>query len=219
MHLFKSRIIVTRKFNQTDITDMTLIQKFVIYLFATLCLTNCTGKKRDGQWGTAEINSAISQDSIYEELDKQPELFSVLERHDDLMKRTSAVAYFSGHKINMQDDRYAKFNNCRAYFFHSDTLAINIGIGNGFGGSGFIISYKNGKFNTEPYFVTDVIYPDEVEPTYKIVYQKLILDKAIYLLGDSLYGHIDFRSIEVDHKQDTTEHFGKGYFRTKVAKP
>jgi hypothetical protein len=196
---------------------MTLIKKFVIYLFAATCLTNCAGKKQDGQWDTAEINSAISQDSIYKELDKQPELYSVIERHYELMKRTSAVAYFSGHKINIQDDKYAKYNNCRAYFFHSDTLSINIGIGNGFGGQGFIISYKNGMFNTEPYFVTDVISPGEVEPTYKIVYQKLVLDKADYSSGDSLYGHIDFRSIEVDKNHDTTEHYGIGYFRTKVA--
>jgi hypothetical protein len=196
---------------------MTLIQKFVIYLFAILCLTNCAGKKQNDQWGTADINSAISQDSIYKQLDKQPELFSVPERQDDLMKRTSAVAYFSGHKINTQDDKYAKLNNCRAHFFHSETLVINIGIGNGFGGHGFIIRYKNGKFNTKPYFVTDVIYPGEVEPTYKIVYQKLILDKANYLSGDSLYGHIDFRSIEIDKNHDTTEHYGIGCFRTKVA--
>ena len=196
---------------------MTLIQKFVIYLFAILCLTNCAGKKQDDQWGTADINSAISQDSIYKELDKQPELFSVPERQDDLMKRTSAVAYFSGHKINTQNDKYAKLNNCRAHFFHSDTLSINIGIGTGFVGSGFIISYKNRKFYTKPYYWTDAISPDDVEPTYKIVYQKLVLDKADYSSGDSLYGHIDFRSIEVDKNHDTTEHHGIGYFRTKIA--
>ena len=133
------------------------------------------------------------------------------------MRRTSAVAYFSGHKLNVQDDKYAKYNNCRAYFFHSDTLSINIGIGTGFGGHGFIINCKGKKFYTEPYFWTDAIDPGAVEPTYKIVYQKLILDKANYSLGDSLYGHIDFKSIEVDEQHDTTDHFDKGYFRTKVA--
>jgi hypothetical protein len=106
----------------------------------------------------------------------------------------------------------------QSLFFHSDTLLINIGIGNGFGGHGFIISYKSKKFYTEPYFSTDVIYSDKVEPTYKIVYQKLILDKASYSSGDSLYGHIDFKSIETDKEKNTTEHFGKGYFRTKVTK-
>jgi hypothetical protein len=196
---------------------MAKIQTLVIYIFAAICVTSCTTKKRNSQWDTAEINAAISKDSIYKELDKQPELFSVVERQVLFMKRTSDVAYFSGHKLNIQDDKYAKYNNCRAYFFHSDTLSINIGIGNGFGGWGFIISYKSKKFYTEPYLWTDVIDPGAVEPTYKIVYQKLILDKANYSLGDSLYGHIDFKSIEVDEQHDTTDHFGKGYFRTKVA--
>lgn len=196
--------------------EITKIRKLVIYLFAAICLTNCTKKKQNNQWEIAEINATIFQDSIYMELDKQPELFSALETQDPLMKRTSDVAYFSGHKLNIKDDKYAKFNNCRAYFFHSDTLSINIGIGNGFGGHGFIIRYNSKKFYTEPYFSTDVIYSDEVEPTYKIVYQKLILDKASYSSGDSLYGHIDFKSIETDKEKNTAEHFGKGYFRTKV---
>lgn len=198
-------------------SDITQIQKLVICLFATICLTNCT-KKQNSQWDTAEIDAAIIQDSIYKELDKQPELFSALEMQDSSMKRTSDVSYFSGHKLNLQDDKYAKFNNCRAYLFHSDTLLIIIGIGNGFGGHGFIISYKSEKFYAEPYLTTDVISPDEEKPTYKIVYQKLILDKASYSLGDSMYGHIDFKSIETDKENNTTEHFGKGYFRTKVTK-
>ncbi len=219
VEFFKPCILVTRKFNQqTYLSDITKIQKLIIYLFAAICLTNCATKKQNSQWDTAEINAAISRDSIYRELDKQPELFSALETQDSSMKRTSDVSYFSGHKLNLQDDKYAKFNNCRAYFFHSDTLSINIGIGNGFGGQGFIIRYKSEKFYTEPYFSTDVISPDEVEPTYKIVYQKLILDKASYSLGDSLYGYIDFKSVEFDKENNTTEHFGKGYFRTKVTK-
>ena len=134
------------------------------------------------------------------------------------MKRTSDVAYFGGHKLNLEDDKYSKLNNCRAYFFHSDTLSINIGIGNGFGGQGFIISYKNKNFYTHPYFWTDVIIEGEVEPKYEIVYQKLTLDKPTYSLGDSLYGYIDFKSVETDNYMNTIKHFGKGYFRTKITK-
>lgn len=221
--------------------NLAKIQNLLILLFIFICLTNCNYEKKNSQWNIGEIKVAVSEDSIYKEnkskqwdtveinpticqnliykeLDKQPELFSLLEKQDSLMKRTSDVAYFSGHKLNLQDNKYSKFNNCRAYFFHSDTLSINIGIGNGFGGQGFIIKYKNKRFYTEPYFSTDVIIEGEVEPTYKIVYQKLILNKSNYSLGDSLYGHIDFKSIETDKDKNTTEHFGKGYFRTKVTK-
>ena len=190
----------------------------IISVFIMVCLTNCNCKKKINQWDEISIDPEISKDSIYRELDKQEEIFSVLEEQDSLMKGTSDVAYFSGKKINLEDNKYSKLNNCRAYFFHSDTLSIRIGIGNGFGGQGFIINYKDKKFYTEPYFSTDVIIEGEVEPTYKIVYQKLTLDKPNYKLGDSLYGRIEFKSIETEKLFKKTEHFGKGSFRTKVGK-
>jgi hypothetical protein len=118
----------------------------------------------------------------------------------------------------IQDDKYSKLNNCRAYFFHSDALSINIGIGSGFGGTGFIIKCKSHKFYTEPYYFTDMIIEGEAESTYKIVYQKLNLDKPYYILEDSLYGKIDFKSIETDKDGNRIEHFGKGNFRTKIRK-
>jgi hypothetical protein len=59
---------------------------------------------------------------------------------------------------------------------------------------------------------------DEIEPTHKLIYQKLTLDKPNYKLGDSLYGKIEFKSIETDSNGETKEHFGKGNFRTKVKK-
>jgi hypothetical protein len=106
-------------------------------------------------------------------------------------------------------------NNCRAIFIHSDTLSINIGISNGFSGWGFTIFYKDKKYYTEPYYFTDAEIPG-FESTYKIVYQKLALDKANYKVGDSLYGKIDFKSIETTKDKKRFEHFGKGYFRAKV---
>jgi hypothetical protein len=36
-------------------------------------------------------------------------------------------------------------------------VLIDIGIGTGFGGLGFIIRYSDKNFYTEPYFVTDAI--------------------------------------------------------------
>ena len=192
------------------------MQKLLFYFFAAVCLSNCQNKKQNDQWDAVTINSAVSRDSIYKELDKHAELFSALETHDSFMKRTSDVTYYGGHKENLLDSSYAKFNNCRAYYYHSETLSINIGIGNVLGGEGFIINYKNNRFYTEPYYLTDVIVSPEFIPTYKIVYQKLILDKPFYSVGDSLYGYIDFKSVETDKNGNAKEHVGKGYFRTKV---
>ena len=186
----------------------------IFLFFIVIFLTNCT--TRSNPWDEVTIDQDISGDSIYRQLDKQVEIFDALEEHDSLMRRTSDVAYLSGFRINQGIDEYFKDYNCRAYFLDSDTLSINIGIGNGFGGNGFIISYKDKKFYTEPYFSTDVIIVGEAKPIYKIVYQKLTLDKPNYKLGDSLYGKIEFKSIETDKYFRKTEYFGKGNFRTKV---
>ena len=195
-----------------------MLRRLPFLLFFIIFFTNCNLKNHQTQWDNVTIDANISEVPIYRQLDKESEIFSAFEKMDSSMKRTSDVEYLTGKKINTGEYSNSKYNNCRAYFFNSDTLSINIGIGNGFGGQGFIINYKSNKFYTEPYFSTDVIYPSEVEPAYKIVYQKLILDKATYSLGDSLYGHIDFKSIEADKENNKTEHFGKGYFRTKITK-
>ena len=191
------------------------MQKILFYISASLCLTNCTHKKYNTQWSAAEIKADIIYNPVYKELVLQPELYSVFELEDSSSKRTSDVAYFRDYKVN-QNGKYSKINNCRAYILLSGTLSIDIGIGKGFGGQGFIVKYKNRRFNTEPYYFTDLIIEGEVKPTYEIVYQKLILDKPSYTMGDSLYGYIEFKSIETDNQKHTSEHFGKGYFRSII---
>jgi hypothetical protein len=49
-----------------------------------------------------------------------------------------------------------------------------------------------------------------------VVYQRLTLDRPLYKRGDSVYGRIDFKSIEIDQNKNKREHSGKGYFRAKV---
>lgn len=185
-------------------------------IFFSILIANCTSKKDLSIWNKATFDASISRAPIYIQLDKQKELFSAFEKQDSLFKKTSDVEYSSGKPMSVGEFNNLKVNNCRAYYHQSDTLAINIGIGTGFGGQGFIILYKDKKFYTEPYFSTDVIIPGEPESVYKIVYQKLILDKPTYKLGDSLYGYINFKSIEIDKNKGTTEHWGKGYFRTRI---
>ncbi len=189
---------------------------FIIFL--SLFLISCGSGNNKSVWEHVAIDANISNTPIYAQLDKQKELFSAFEKQDSLTRRTSDVGYSRDKKINVGEFNNLKMNNCRAYFRQSDTLFINIGIGTGFGGQGFIIKYKGERFYTETYFATDLIDPDMPDPIYKIVYQKLILDKPAYKYGDSLYGYIDFKSIETSNGNNTTEHWGKGYFRTRVTK-
>ena len=202
LHLIRNKVVLTY-FN------------LIIVTIILSALSSCNSIER---WGEVVIDPKLSRASIYKELDGQKEIFSAFEKWDPSISRSSDVAYYSGHE--KLDSQHAKFNNCRAFYFsklHSDTLLINIGIGNGFGGHGFIIKYRKGKFYTEPYVSTDVVYEDMVEPVYKVIYQKLTLDKSGYEVGDSLFGRIDFKSIEKDGLK-TKEDVGKGYFRTQVTK-
>ena len=199
--------------------DLSYIKNIRICLILTVVfLTNCDHKNNReneiNQWDEINVDPSISKNSIYRQLDKEEEIFSAFEE-GSLMKRTSDVEYFGREKLYKN---LSKFNNCRAFFFKSDTLSINIGISSGHAGDGFIIKYKGKKFYTEPYSWTDAIMIGEDGPKYEIVYQKLTLDKISYKVDDSLYGKIEFKSIETSEHFGKTEHFGKGSFRTKVKK-
>lgn len=184
--------------------------KYLLLLtFLSILTASCISKKDPPVWNDTTFDATIKNTPGYIQLDKQKEFFSAHEKQDSTCKKTSGVKYVSG---NMNIEGY---NNCRAWYHQSDTLWINIGIATGLNGTGFTIKYKNKKFYTEPYYWTDLI-TDEPDPTYKIVYQKLTLDKSAYKSGDSLYGYINFKSIETDNNNHKTEHWGKGYFRTKI---
>lgn len=173
-------------------------------------------KKNDKPvWNLATFDPKICKAAIYAQLDKQEEIYSAFVIPETLTKRTSDVEYSTGKK-SVSEFNNLKVNNCHAYFYQSDTLFINIGIGNGFTSQGFLIKFKDKKFYTEPYYFTDLIIPDEPEPKFKIVYQKLILNNPTYKFGDSLFGYIDFKAIETVKGNKTKEHWGKGYFRARV---
>src|SRR6266496_4417069 len=80
--------------------------------------------------------------------ESKEEILSAFEEKDSFTRKTSAVAYYSNGQRDPKSDYYARFNNCHAQFFLSDTLSINIGINSGFVASGFSIRYKDNKFNT-----------------------------------------------------------------------
>lgn len=200
-------------FNRSSYSRTILLIAACIIISTAL---SCQDKKQVERWDIVNIDPQISGHSVYKRLDKENELFSAHEKQDSSIKRSSDVAYTKTGKDITPNINYLKFNNCRSFFFHSDTLTINIGIGDGLGGQGFVIRYKNNKFYTEPYFITDVIVRGEPSSTYELEYQRLTLNKSGYKIGDSLYGRIDFKSIET-RKRERIIHTGNGYFRTRVS--
>ncbi|KAF2513688.1 hypothetical protein EYY60_05535 [Flavobacterium zhairuonense] len=185
---------------------------FVIIIALTF---SCKKPATIEKWDKATIDNKISRNKIYKELDKQNDIPNHFSKNTTVTKKSSGVSYYYGERINL-NDKYSKYYNCEANFLLSDTLKIDIGYVGGYSGSGFIIKLKNDKFYTEAYSYDDVVYEDETKSTYNLIYQKLILDKQNYKVGDSLYGNIEFKSIETDHKNNRIQHFGKGYFRTKI---
>src|SRR3982751_3950879 len=84
------------------------------FTFVLIILFSCNNNNQNDRWQEVLIDAGIKQNNIYQELDKQSEIFSAFEINDSLMKRTSDVAYITGGKINSSDSFYAKYNNCRA---------------------------------------------------------------------------------------------------------
>ena len=189
---------------------------FILGIVIITSLESCISSKQVYKPEELIIDPTISTAAIYNELDKQDEILSFMEKSDSFPKRSSDVTYSPGKNIIYKSN--IKNYNCRAYyfpFFHADTLLINIGSGNGFAGRGFIINYKDNRFYVKPYYYTCTPSKENVE--YKLIYQKLILDKPKYKEGDSLYGKVDFKIIE-NNKYRKQEHKGEGYFRAKVTK-
>lgn len=100
---------------------------------------------------------------------------------------------------------------CIAYL-NRDTLVIENSINSGFSGKGVLIKYTGRKLRSDIYEFTDIVIPDEKEPKLIIEKQQLILDKAHYSVGDSLYGHIYLRMID----QNKIKYYAQGFFRAKV---
>jgi len=104
-----------------------------VVAFASVILydTSCNNRTQQDRWNEALIDAKLSENMIYLQLDRQPEIFSFGEKQDSLAKRTSDAAYLKGEKINLADSSSSKYNNCRASLVR-DTLLISIGIADGF---------------------------------------------------------------------------------------
>ncbi len=101
---------------------------------------------------------------------------------------------------------------CIAYLNH-DTLVIDNSINSGFSGKGISIKYTGQKLSSYIYEFTDMVNPDEKEPTLTVEKQKLTLDRKKYSVRDSLYGHIYLRMMD----ENKVKYYAQGFFRAKVA--
>lgn len=195
---------------------MKIFNKHTVLFFLFILIFSCQKTTKIVKWDQVTIDSKISENKIYKDLNKEKEVFFFPEDRNSTLKKSSDVSFYAGKEINLNND-YARHNVCKAYFL-LDTLIIRIGVETHFGGVGFKINFKNKKFHTKTYKTSDVINKEENKPTYTIAYQKLTLNKVNYKIGDSLFGNIEFRSVEIDQDNNQIQYFGKGYFRAKIQK-
>jgi hypothetical protein len=196
---------------------MYIFRLFSSLFTIALLFTACT-KKHIEKWDTIKVNPNLSKDSIFTKMDKQKE-FIIFPKFDSTLKQSSRVAILIGEKHSRADSLNSSFSTCKAYFHKADTLNIHIGLDGPFGGSGIDISYHNNKFNTKGYQYSDVVPSGKLEkPLHWVIHQQLVLDKASYKIGDSLYGYIDFKVKERNEIGDTVVYSAQGKFRAKVLK-
>ncbi|MFT4203482.1 MAG: hypothetical protein QM610_06160 [Chitinophagaceae bacterium] len=190
--------------------------KYVCFFQLFILFTNCRRISTDKeQWGFVKIDSNLVKDREYKDLDKEEEIYSLYETEIPNAKRSSGVFYTTDDRDSL--DTFARYFNCRAYLDSNNQLLIKVGIGGGGGARGFTITYRNKRFYTKPFYFTDVVYDNEVKPTYSISHQYLSLNKSIYRVGDSLYGKIDFKIFEMSGENINRVHLALGYFRSKVS--
>lgn len=181
-----------------------------------LGLLSCK-KQKDQYWSEVDFDAKISSNPAFSKMDEEG---FVSLRDNPKIRKTSDVRYNEKDlnrtdNLNM-DNTFENFV-CSANFNNSDTLSVDIGLHSWFSASGFVLSFFNRSFNAQPYSYTDVVLEKKTRPTYKILSQKLTLNKSKYMIGDSLYGSVEFSILETNGKLQT-RHAANGFFRTKITK-
>jgi hypothetical protein len=187
--------------------------RFKLLVTLVLLIISACNSER---WGKVVIDTALVKDAHYRNLlDKKIEYeYNFAKQKPDTLRGSSGVDY----KVigDAHQNKFSTLYKCKSYF-SGDTLKINIGIGNGHAGNGFIISYLNNRFYTAPYLYSLTVNGVEDSASeYRIVHQSLILDRLNYQIGDSIWGKIKFKSIETNIDKKEIEHIGEGYFRAKI---
>ncbi|MPS72750.1 MAG: hypothetical protein E2590_06290 [Chryseobacterium sp.] len=183
---------------------------YKIFTFSILSIISCN-KKQD--WKQSIFDEKISTNDSMKLMNK---FYDPEELYDDSIssnKKTSFVIYDNDDNKNICKVKIA-----------NDTLHINIGYSTGFSSHGFEVLYYDKKYNIVPYYGTDnvaIIVDDngkeiqKLPPKYFFHNQRLVLNKTNYKKGDSIFGFIDFSSLEIEGNQKS-KHKGRGYFRTKI---
>ncbi len=174
-------------------------------------------------WNVFEVNPCLSADAVYQRRNGKEEPFKRSNDRSLRSRRSSEIDYYvTIRNYSEEKEQYFRYNignnsNCQGYL-KNDTLEIRIGDIYGLGWQGFSIYQYGARFLSMPYSNDDLIDYRLPEPLNFPLWQKLVLDKAKYSIGDSLYGYISFGSIFYNTYGYPSGNKARGFFKAVVKK-
>jgi hypothetical protein len=187
------------------------MKRLLSYLISLLFLA-CRNEKpaEEIKWSNAVFDSDLSKTANFRSLYEPGSLYLL---SDPWGKDTCGVAHTDNRAFedSFQPDTYYA---CHA-ILDSGGLIIDIGSNSLHGGIGFTANYAGRKFTTQHYRWIHNDNTGHIGRTYKILGQKLVLDKEQYKPGDSLFGKAWFHIMEED-KGEKKEHRQRAIFRAKI---
>lgn len=191
-----------------------MISKISILLVFFLIFSNCS-KSQISDDTTIKIDKMIKKDTVFNYLSRNNQKFIVKEPYNLNKKRTILIDYYKKECEDCRNfDELYEYYQAKAIVDKDNSLNIKISIEGGLSGSGFFIKCKNKKFE-----VLLHTFDDQSGTKFtncKILYQNLVLDKATFVVGDSIYGKINFDILENSKMRGEIRHKFQGYFVAKI---
>ncbi|MCE7040896.1 hypothetical protein [Dyadobacter sp. CY312] len=188
--------------------------RIFLYICALSMTLSCQ-KDKDVHWSDANIDNNISKSFGILQMDKEELPFLSNQIN---VKRTSNLLEYAEKALDDNgincEYSYSQYE-CKAQLHNSEFVTIDIGQHSYFGGRGYNVEYCKNAFRVEPYSYSDISAGTEEKSVLKIIHQELLLDKLQYVVGDSLFGKINFQIIETKDSEKN-QYCLKGYFRTVV---
>ncbi|MPS64002.1 MAG: hypothetical protein DI622_04985 [Chryseobacterium sp.] len=180
-----------------------------------LIFFNCS-KSQISDDTTIEIDKTIKKDTVFGYLSRNNQKFIIKEPYDQNKKRTVFIDYYKKECNVCRDfNELYEYYQAKAIFDKDNSLNIKISVEEGLSGSGFFIKCKNKKFK-----VLLHTFDDQSGTKFsncRILHQNLVLNKANFVVGDSIYGKINFEILENSEFRGEIKHKFQGYFVTKIS--
>jgi len=189
--------------------------KMFVLLISFLVFSNCSKSQINDKNITCD--RTIKKDTVFGYLNRNNQKSIIKEPYNLNKKRTVFIDYYKKECKDCRDFKELyEYYQARTIIDKYDSLSIQISLDGGLSGSGFFIKYKNNKFKISLFTYND--QPGTNFSNYRVLNENLVLDKANFVIGDSIYGKVNFEILENSKMREEVRHKFHGYFVTKINK-